>query len=114
MVLMTIFFNKDKDKKMINEDLVHKLEEIKQEYQKRTGTSNNSSDIKKPCGNSGCRVSIAIDDETPSFGSGKLDEFGFWENPCYVCARDYERRHPNEGPAWPYARKQGEQNKTIT
>jgi hypothetical protein len=52
----------------------------------------------RPCGNDSCCSSTNIADES-SYGSGYLDNYGFWEHPCFVCARHYEQ-YPNE--AWPH------------
>ena len=38
-----------------------------------------------------------------TFGSGKLDDFGFWEHPCAHCARESERENPEFGPCWPFS-----------
>ena len=43
------------------------------------------------CGDPNCSVSSGICSRL-TFGSGELSSYGYWENPCYVCARDYERR----------------------
>jgi hypothetical protein len=56
----------------------------------------------RPCGNHECKVSTGIHDGL-TFGSGELDENGFWSKPCGVCAREYERLHPEEAPCWPFA-----------
>lgn len=61
--------------------------------------------IKKPCGNPDCSVSTHIGD-CLSFGSGKLDECGFWEFPCRICAKAAENRDRANGdldymPYWP-------------
>jgi hypothetical protein len=53
----------------------------------------------RPCGNDDCKVSSGICDRL-TFGSGVLDDNGYWEKPCRACARDYERRHP-EAECWP-------------
>ena len=39
--------------------------------------------------------------EDPSFGWGKLDDYGFWEIGCSACARRYEQQNPGQ-KAWPY------------
>lgn len=52
------------------------------------------------CGNPKCSGSTNIA-EQPSFGSGKLDFYGFWEFPCGVCARAFEKAHPEHGTCWP-------------
>jgi hypothetical protein len=48
-----------------------------------------------------CKVSRGIHDEL-TFGEGELDEFGYWEYPCYECARAWERKYPEDGPCWPF------------
>lgn len=57
--------------------------------------------IKDGCGNSDCCVSTGIC-ESLTFGSGKLDEYGYWENECWDCARAWEKHHPEDGPCWPF------------
>jgi hypothetical protein len=46
-----------------------------------------------------CAVSTGIHDG-PTIGHGKLDSNGFWEFPCYECARVYEQ-HTGE-KCWPF------------
>lgn len=53
------------------------------------------------CGRRECKASTAITDDI-SFGTGRLDEYGFWEVGCPICARAWEREHPGD-KAWPYA-----------
>ena len=50
-----------------------------------------------------CKVSTTITDAI-SFGTGNLDEFGFWDHGCDTCARAYEKANPGS-EAWPPARK---------
>ena len=57
--------------------------------------------IYSACGSVECRVSSGIC-ESITFGSGELDFNGYWETPCGVCARDWERRNPEDGEAWPF------------
>ena len=40
-----------------------------------------------------------------SVGRGELDFNGFWEFPCYVCAREAEKKHPEWGNVWPYSKE---------
>jgi hypothetical protein len=54
----------------------------------------------RPCGNPDCGISTGIH-EGLTFGSGKLDQWGFWENPCDTCAREHEKNHPQDGSCWP-------------
>ena len=53
------------------------------------------------CGNPDCSASTNILEDI-SFGSGELDFNGFWETPCYECARAWEEKHPEDVPCWPY------------
>jgi len=57
---------------------------------------------KNACGNPKCHVSSFIDEETLTFGSGKLDEHGCWEYPCVICAA-YIQEHPWK-KVWPKVR----------
>jgi hypothetical protein len=59
----------------------------------------------KGCGNPECRCSTGIHGGY-TFGSGELDQFGYWENPCALCARENEKRHPEDGPCWPFKDKE--------
>ena len=52
------------------------------------------------CGNEECGVSTFMDDQTLTFGSGELDDYGLWEKPCLVCARTYQSKQPN-AKVWP-------------
>lgn len=53
------------------------------------------------CGNPDCCVSTGIH-EGLTFGSGDLDEYGYWEHPCDPCARLWEKERPQDGPCWPF------------
>lgn len=55
---------------------------------------------KRPCGNLDCSTSTSIDDVTLTFGRGNLDEHGYWEIPCGVCAEAYQKDFPDH-PVWP-------------
>lgn len=75
---------------------------------------------KRLCGNPTCGSSTGIHGGL-TFGHGRLDEHGFWEFPCRVCAAAFDDRKPQirteveaEGhdlreqewlliPAWPTA-----------
>jgi len=54
----------------------------------------------RPPGHERCRVTSNIADYL-SFGNGECDEYGFWEKPCYVCARAHEEQFPEDGECWP-------------
>lgn len=54
------------------------------------------------CGNVDCGITSTVVD-TLSFGRGELNGWtGTWEIPCAPCARDWERRYPEDGPCWPF------------
>lgn len=48
-----------------------------------------------------CNVSTGIH-EGLTFGSGRLTFNGYWEFPCYACARTHERLYPADGECWPF------------
>jgi len=54
-----------------------------------------------PCGNPKCGASTTIADQA-SFGFGKLDNYGYWERPCEVCAKAFKIVHPDR-EVWPEA-----------
>jgi hypothetical protein len=58
--------------------------------------------FQRPPGHSKCRASSTIMD-TLSFGTGELDEHGFWEKPCAGCARAHEQQFPEDGECWPHS-----------
>lgn len=58
-----------------------------------------TSKIKKACGNPDCGTSSGICGRV-TFGSGKLDDYGYWEHPCRTCAEAWEARRP-EAACWP-------------
>lgn len=49
-----------------------------------------------------CKCSTGICGST-TLGSGRLDDFGYWEFPCPECAREMERMLPEYGQCWPFA-----------
>ena len=55
-----------------------------------------------------CHVSSGIHDYL-TFGTGKLDDHGFWEIPCFECAREHEKQFPKCGPCWPHTPEQLEE-----
>jgi hypothetical protein len=52
------------------------------------------------CGRPECGASTTINEDI-SFGTGFLDNDGFWEEGCYTCARAWEKIHHHDR-AWPY------------
>lgn len=58
----------------------------------------------QPAGHN-CKVSSGIHD-CLTFGTGRLSDNGFWENPCYECARAHEEQFPDCGPCWPHTDEQ--------
>jgi hypothetical protein len=69
-------------------------------------------DKKTPCDNPKCGTSTGICGSL-TCGSGKLDDFGYWEFPCYPCARELEKNLPEEGPVWPFKKKKGHKNENL-
>lgn len=65
------------------------------------------------CNNPDCRISTGIHERLDAngsqnkpwgltFGSGELDDYGYWEFPCLDCARYYEALHGmKKGTYWP-------------
>lgn len=51
-----------------------------------------------------CNMSTSIGDWL-TFGSGYLDDLGFWEKPCYECARAHEEKYPEDFPCWPFSKE---------
>ncbi len=38
-----------------------------------------------------------------TYGSGELDDFGYWEHPCNICARNAEKRdNVPKNSYWPF------------
>lgn len=58
----------------------------------------------RPAGHS-CSMSLGICDSW-TFGTGDLDEFGYWEHGCPECARAHEEQYPEAGPCWPHTEEQ--------
>lgn len=52
-----------------------------------------------PAGHS-CSVSTGIC-ERLTFGTGKLNDYGYWEHGCPECAHECEKQFPEWGPCWP-------------
>lgn len=50
-----------------------------------------------------CGCSTGIHDGI-TFGQGELNFNGFWERPCGICARKYEKEHPGK-EAWPFSKE---------
>lgn len=48
-----------------------------------------------------CMISTGIHGGL-TFGDGELDNNGYWKNPCYSCARDWETKRPLDAPCWPF------------
>ena len=58
--------------------------------------------FERPEGHEDCCFSKGICDSV-TFGTGELDSNGYWENPCDVCARAWEKQFPESGETWPAA-----------
>lgn len=66
-----------------------------------SGTPNHQGKVvKQACGNRLCGGAATVCG-TLAFGSGFLDNNGYWERPCCKCARQAERRYPEE-KFWPF------------
>ncbi|KKL84752.1 hypothetical protein LCGC14_1961570 [marine sediment metagenome] len=63
----------------------------------------------KACGHKDCKVSTGIH-EGLTFGRGELDDNGYWEIPCDICARAGEEKYPEQYPCWPFSREQDNDN----
>lgn len=63
---------------------------------------------KQACGRADCSASTSIDDVTVTFGRGNLDDFGYWQFPCVICAANFQKAYPYRS-VWPVkdAPKQG-------
>jgi hypothetical protein len=57
--------------------------------------------VRGGCENPNCCASTGIHGGL-TFGSGKLDTYGYWEYPCARCARAFEKLHPEDAPCWPF------------
>ena len=63
----------------------------------------------KGCGRKECGASSGFSEEL-TFGSGELDDWGYWEFPCRLCAESFERSNPDMAKkygVWPKAKKEG-------
>lgn len=56
---------------------------------------------KKDMDHTQCGISAGIHGGI-TVGQGKLDHNGYWEKPCYICARKLEKEHPEDYPVWPF------------
>jgi len=61
---------------------------------------------RKACGHPHCSVSTTISGHL-SFGSGRLDDYGYWQKPCGRCAEAYEKEYPWQGSCWPFGKNHG-------
>lgn len=52
-----------------------------------------TKEMQRPCGNPHCSTSTGIH-EGLTFGWGELDDYGYWEHPCAICARDFDEKRP--------------------
>jgi len=80
-----------------------RADELKWQVQRLVGYPRRAKFL-KPAGHK-CGVSTGIHDGL-TFGSGKLDNNGFWSKPCCECARAYEEQFPDDDECWPYADEQ--------
>ena len=64
-------------------------------------SNNEIKKFDKPKGHN-CFISSGIHDGL-TFGTGELDEYGYFEKPCYECAREWEKQYPESGQCWPFS-----------
>ena len=53
------------------------------------------------CEDPECGLSTGICEHL-TFGKGDLDPYGYWEEPCWECARAHEKIFPESGECWPF------------
>lgn len=58
--------------------------------------------LKGGCNDPRCKASSGICGAI-TFGKGELDDYGYWDEPCDLCARAWEKLRPGEF-AWPRKR----------
>lgn len=51
--------------------------------------------INRKCGNNKCSTSTGIHGGL-TFGSGRLDDYGYWSEPCRTCAAHWDSQIPQE------------------
>jgi hypothetical protein len=64
------------------------------------------------CNNFDCNISTGICG-SKTFGSGKLDDCGYWDIPCDLCARMWEKDYPRDYPCWPFSSTRIEENNST-
>lgn len=62
------------------------------------------------CSDPKCSASTGICDSM-TFGKGRLCNYGYWEFPCFACARAWEADHPGD-ICWPFASREDMQAAT--
>ena len=53
------------------------------------------------CGDPKCSTSTGICEHL-TFGKGDLNPSGYWEEPCWDCARAHQEIFPESGECWPF------------
>lgn len=71
------------------------------------GKKHRKTSFKRPKGHE-CEISTGVCGR-PTFGTGKLDDYGYWESPCWECAKAWKEQYPEDGPCWP----PGENNEAL-
>ena len=62
----------------------------------------NTSFVEEYEDHSKCQWSTGIHDGL-TVGQGELDNNGYFQRPCYHCARKEEKEHPKNYPVWPFS-----------
>ena len=73
---------------------------------------NNNGWVRDDADHSKCQTSMGIC-ESITHGRGECTEHGYWEFPCYHCAREGERKNPQFGEHWPFTKETIEKSKNF-
>jgi len=95
----------DNDEEMFEEFIRTALRDVAFHTRDQMKKTHSRNRFVRPKGHENCNASSGIHD-CLTFGNGKLDNNGFWENPCGECARAHEEQFPEDGPCWPHTKEQ--------
>jgi len=85
---------------VVPKDLLEQFPWININESEQPTSGNGTKQFVRPPGHH-CGASTGICDSI-TFGTGELDENGYFEHPCPVCARAFEKQFPDKGPCWPF------------
>lgn len=83
------------------ENLKHELSEITKQRD-YLGKLHDKANCEKQLRECGCMSSGGICGAV-TVGKGELSNSGYWENPCWRCARAWDVVNPQYAPHWPYS-----------